>query len=84
MDAKLKSLTLIEMLRKAGVFVVQSLSKDKLSAQLAQAEKMGIPYILMMGQREASENSVVVRNLDTMSQETVKIDELVKYLKKLK
>ncbi len=83
-DAKLKSLTLIEILRKAGVFVVQSLAKDKLSAQLAQAEKMQIPYIIMMGQREASENSVVVRNMDSMSQETVKIDELVKYLKKLK
>ncbi|MEI8337978.1 MAG: His/Gly/Thr/Pro-type tRNA ligase C-terminal domain-containing protein [bacterium] len=83
-DAKLKSLTLIEMLRKAGVYVVQSLAKDKLSAQLEQAAKMGIPYIIMMGQREASENSVVVRNMDSMSQETVSTDHLVKYLKKLK
>ncbi|MFA6463837.1 MAG: His/Gly/Thr/Pro-type tRNA ligase C-terminal domain-containing protein [Candidatus Paceibacterota bacterium] len=83
-DAKLKSLTLIEMLRKAGVYVIQSLAKDKLSAQLEQVTKMGIPYIIMMGQREASENSVVVRNMDSMSQETVSIDHLVKYLKKLK
>ena len=83
-DAKLKSLTLIEMLRKAGVYVVQSLAKDKLSAQLDQVTKLGIPYIIMMGQREASEHSVVVRNMDSMSQETVSIDHLVKYLKKLK
>ncbi len=83
-DAKLKSLTLIETLRKSGIYVVQSLAKDKLSLQLAQAEKMGIPYIILMGQREASENSVVVRNMDSMSQETVSIEHLVKYLKKLK
>ncbi len=83
-DAKLKSLALIEMLRLAKIPVEQSLSKDKLSVQLATAEKMGIPYIIIMGQKEALENSVVVRNLETRCQETVLISELPQYLKKLK
>jgi histidyl-tRNA synthetase len=82
-DAKLKSLALIEMLRQAKIPIEQSLSKDKLSIQLATAEKMNIPYIIIMGQKEAIENSVVVRNLETRCQETVLISELTDYLKKL-
>ncbi len=82
--AKLKSLALIETLRQAQIPVVQSLSKDKLSAQLAQAEKMAIPYIIMMGQKESNENSVLIRNMETMEQDTVNIDSLVKFLGKLK
>lgn len=82
-DAKLKSLSLIEMLRQAKIPMEQSLSKDKLTLQLTSAEKMNIPYILIMGQKEAIENSVVVRNMSTRCQETVLIKDLVSYLKKL-
>lgn len=83
-DAKLKSLSLIESLRLANIPVMQSLSKDKLSMQLVSAEKAGIPYIIIMGQKEAMENSVVVRNTRTMSQETVPVSGLTRYLKSLK
>ncbi len=83
-DAKLKSLKIIEMLRQANIPVFQSLAKDKLTQQLGLAEKLQVPYIIMMGQKEAMENSVVVRDMNTMSQETVLIDELVKFLKKIK
>jgi len=83
-DAKLKSLALIEMLRQSKIHVEQSLSKDKLSVQLGVAEKMEIPYIIIMGQKEALENSVVVRNMNTRCQETILIKELPAYLKKLK
>jgi histidyl-tRNA synthetase len=82
-SAKLQSLKIMELLRQAGIPVEQSLSKDKLSLQLATAEKMNIPYIIMLGQKEAIEHSVVVREMKTMSQETVLMTELVSYLKKL-
>ena len=83
-EAKLKSLAIIEILRKAHVPVVQSLSKDSLSAQLAVAEKSGAPYVIIFGQKEAVEKSVIVRNMETRSQETVKIDALCEYIKHLK
>lgn len=82
--AKKKSLIIIESLRKAKIPVYQSLSKDKLSVQLTQAEKLNIPYIIMMGQKEAIENTVVVRHMQTRSQDTVEIDILVTHLKGLK
>lgn len=83
-DAKLKSLCVIEILRKAHVPVIQSLSKDSLSAQLAVAEKSGAPYVIIFGQKEAMEKSVIVRNMETRSQDTVKMDELNTYIKHLK
>ncbi len=83
-DAKLKSLRVIEMLRQAKVPLFQSLSKDKLQGQMSIAENLKIPYTIIMGQKEAMENSVIVRNMASRSQETVRIDDLPKYLEKVK
>lgn len=82
-DAKLKSLGIIEMLRVANIPVHQSLSRDKITSQLAAAEKMNVPYILILGQKEAIEESVTIRHMITRVQETVPIVELIAYLKKL-
>lgn len=83
-DAKLKSLNVIEILRKAKVPIAQSISKDSLGAQLAIAEKMGVKYTIIFGQKEALENSVIVRDMSTRSQETVPIKKLLDYIKELK
>lgn len=83
-EAKLKSLNIIDVLRKAHVPVAHSLSKDSLGSQLAVAEKLAIPYALIFGAKEALENSVIVRNMSNRSQETVKLDKLLEYLKELK
>jgi len=84
LEAKLKSLNIIETLRKAHMPIIQSLSKDSLGAQLSIAEKLGIPYALIFGVKEAIDNSVIVRNMSNRSQETVKLDKLLEYLKSLK
>ncbi|MEK7569381.1 MAG: histidine--tRNA ligase [Patescibacteria group bacterium] len=83
-EAKLKSLNIIETLRKAHIPIAQTISKDSLSAQLATAEKMSIPYAIIFGVKEALENSVIVRHMGNRSQETVKLAKLVDYLKDLK
>lgn len=63
---------------------MQSLSKDSLGAQLAVAEKSGTPYVMIFGQMEAVHDTVIVRNMETRSQETVPIAELAAYIKHLK
>jgi len=82
-EAKLKSLNIIETLRKAHIPMAQALSKDSLGAQLAMAEKSGAPYTIIFGQKEAIEHSVIVRNMETRSQETVKQKNLAEYMKNL-
>lgn len=83
-EAKLKSLCVMEILRKAKIPVHQSISKDSLGAQLSMAEKMEVPYCIIFGQKEAMDNSVIVRNMKTHSQDTVKVDALSEYIKHLK
>ena len=83
-EAKLKSLGIIDILRKAHIPIAQSLSKDSLGSQLAVAEKLGIPYALIFGVREALENTVIVRDMQSRSQETVKLPKLLEHLKEIK
>ena len=83
-EAKLKSLNIIEILRKAHVPIAQSLSKDSLGSQLAIAEKLAIPYAIIFGVKEALDNSVIVRDMSNRSQDTIKLSKLLEYLKELK
>jgi histidyl-tRNA synthetase len=83
-EAKLKSLAIIEELRQAKIPVAHSLSKDGLSQQLAIAEKLKVKQVLIFGQKEALEGSVIVRDMKTRSQKTVTIDKLAEYIKKQK
>ena len=83
-DARLKSLNVLEMLRKAKIPVRQAISKDNLGSQLALAEKLGLPYVVIFGQKESIDGTAIVRNMKDRSQKIVKLDKLVEYLKKLK
>lgn len=83
-EAKLKSLNVIEILRKSKILVSQSLSRDMLGGQIALAEKMKMPYTIIMGKKESMENTVMVRDMNTRSQEIIPLYNLSDYLKKLK
>ncbi|MCK9345091.1 MAG: histidine--tRNA ligase [Candidatus Pacebacteria bacterium] len=83
-EAKLKSFGIIETLRKAHIPIAQSLSKDGLGQQLAIAERSGAPYTIIFGQKEALDNTIIARNMETRSQETVKLADLPDFVKHLK
>lgn len=80
--AKKKSLTLLESLRKAEIQVTESLGKESLKAQLRAADKFGSPLALIFGQREAFEESVIVRDLKSGIQETVPLRKLAETIKR--
>jgi histidyl-tRNA synthetase len=81
--AKLRMLNVIELLRKEKIPVYHSLTKEKITGQLSSAEYLGVSHILIMGQKEALESTIVVRSVDTREQETVHTKELAKHLKTL-
>jgi histidyl-tRNA synthetase len=82
--AKIKSLKIIDELRNAKIFVHQSISKDKLTTQLAKAKKMRADYVIIIGQKEAHDGTVVIRDMRIHSQVSVPQEKLVEYLKGLK
>lgn len=83
-EAKMKSMNIIETLRLAKIPVTHALVKDSLGSQLAIAEKLGLSYTIIFGQKEALENLVIVRDMEKHSQKNVPLEELADYLKKLK
>jgi histidyl-tRNA synthetase len=80
--AKRKSLKLSEEFRKANIQIAESLGRDSLKAQLARADKLGASYTLILGQKEAVEGTIIIRDMKTGKQQTVKLDKVVKKLKK--
>jgi histidyl-tRNA synthetase len=81
-EAQRRTLTVLEMLRQAEIPVHQSLLFDKIGEQMTRAKQLATPYILIMGYKEAMENTVLVREVSTNSQEAVPVDELPNYLKR--
>ena len=80
--AKRKSLRLYEDFRKSKILIAESLSKDSLKTQLRSADRLGASYTLILGQREALEGTVIVRDMKTGRQDTIKIDKVVGEIKK--
>ncbi|KKW24176.1 MAG: Histidine-tRNA ligase [Parcubacteria group bacterium GW2011_GWF2_52_12] len=83
-DAKLRSFQVTEILRKARIPIAHSLGKDSLGTQLGIAEKMDVPYCIILGQKEVIDGTVIVRTMANRSQDTVKLEKLPEYLKHLK
>lgn len=82
-EAKRKSLPLLDMLRVKHIRVYHHLGRDKLTAQIAGVDQTGVSHMIIIGQREALENSATVRNISTRAQETVPFQDLPRYLKSL-
>ncbi len=80
--AKKRSLALIELLRGEGIDVGECLGKESLKAQLRSADKSHAPFALIFGQKEALEESIIVRDLQTGAQETVPLHRLVADVKR--
>jgi len=80
--AKRKSLGLLEDFRKAKIPVAESLGRDSLKAQLKIANKIGVKYALIFGQKEALEGTIIIRDMKTGRQETVKLEKVVEEMKK--
>jgi len=83
-EAKHRSLEVIEALKNEKIFVYHMLGRDKFGSQFALAEKSKVPYVIIMGKKEFLENSVMVRENATRTQQTVPIEKLAEYIKKFK
>lgn len=81
--AKLRSLEVSDILREARIPVLQSFDSSKLSPQLSAASAAGVSHLIIMGQREALDGTVIVRAADNSAQTTLGLTQLPRYLKAL-
>ena len=80
---KVKSLQLIDTLRKANIPVHQNLASDSLSAQLRAAEALGVKYTIIIGQKEFVDGTVILRDMDARNQEHVPLTQVAQRLKRV-
>jgi histidyl-tRNA synthetase len=79
---KRKALKLFEELRRAGIPTAQAFSKDSLKAQLRIASRLGSTWTLILGQKEALDGMIIVREMSSGIQEMIGLDKVVDELKK--
>jgi len=80
--AKRKSLKLMGDFRKARIKVAESFGRDSLRAQFSRADHLGVKYTLIIGQKEALEGVVIIKDMKTGKQEIVKLDKVAEKMKK--
>lgn len=80
-QAKKMSVRLINELRSAGIPVAEELGKKTLRLQLKAAEKEA-GVALIVGQKEAFEGTVMIRNIKTGAQETLVAEKLAEQVRK--
>ncbi len=81
-QAKRKCLVLFEDLLKAGIRVVENLSKDGLRPQLEMSNKLGVKYTLILGQKEVVDDTILIRDMEGGIQEVVDFKKVIPELKK--
>lgn len=82
-EARMKALPIIETLRTSRIPVYHYLGLEKLVAQMETAQRLSAPYLLIVGQKEALDNTVTIRNVSSRAQDTVPLGTLPHYLKHL-
>lgn len=75
--AKLKAFTLLDSLWHAHVALDQAILATSIQDQMKRAHDSGAKYLAIIGQREALDDTVIVRNVGTQLQETVPLTALV-------
>jgi histidyl-tRNA synthetase len=80
--AKKKSFKLLEDFRKMKILAAESFGRDSLRAQFKMADRLKVRYTLLLGQKEVMEEKVIIKDMKTGKQDTVKLDKVVKEIKK--
>ncbi|MDP3970154.1 MAG: histidine--tRNA ligase [bacterium] len=81
-SAQKYSLGLMERLRGDGFKVRANLVKGSLSAQLKAANKIGSRFTLIIGQKELLDGTIIMRDMESGSQEIIDIKKISDELKK--
>ncbi len=75
-EARIRSISIIETFRREKIPIEQCIQYERFSEQMAYAEAIQTKYIIIIGQREARDGVVLLRNAESRSQTTVRIDQL--------
>ncbi|HOR42279.1 MAG TPA: His/Gly/Thr/Pro-type tRNA ligase C-terminal domain-containing protein, partial [Atribacterota bacterium] len=79
----ISALKIANQIRAEGIATEMDFLGKSLKAQLRVANKLEIPYVLILGSDEMKENKVSLKNMLTGAQEIVALENILPYLKSL-
>ncbi len=80
--AKKRGIVLIESLRNSNISISESFGNDSLKNQILQAESRNIPILVIIGQKEVADDTAIIKDRKSGSQEIVPFGKLLENLKK--
>lgn len=81
--AKKKSLKLFSELEKNGILTAESFGRGSLKSQLRVANRLGVEVTIIIGQKEALDDTAIVKDMLSGTQETVTRERLFDAVKKI-
>jgi len=81
-EARKKTLRLYEELKQAGYYVAESMSKNGIKPQLELANKLGVRYSLILGQKEIIDGTILIRDMEGGIQEVINYEKIFIELEK--
>lgn len=82
LEARKKSMLLFEELRQDGFRLAEAMSKRGLKDQLEIANKKGVKYVVILGQKEIADGTVLIRDMESGVQEVVDFRKIKTELRK--
>ncbi len=80
--ARRVGLKLYEQFRQGGIPVAEAFGKNALKTQLESANKFGVPYTLILGQKEVLDGTVIIRDMESGAQEIADREKIVQIMKR--
>lgn len=75
-----KALEIASMLRSQNIAAEVYLEDGKMKKKMAYADRLGVPYVIVVGEDEISSGQYTVRNMSTGEQNKLTIDQIVSHI----
>ena len=76
-----KPIEIANKLRSEGINTEIYLNNKKLKAKMKYADKLKIPYVMVIGEDEINSNVFKIKNMETGEEKNIKIEEIKNQLK---
>ena len=83
MGTEIQCLKIAQNLRNAGYKVEVEMKNKKMKKALDYANNENIPYVLILGEDELSNNCITLKDMNNKTQEQINLDNLTEKIKKL-
>ncbi len=70
-EAKVMALQVMQELREARIPFAESINRDGMQQQLKMADRLKVDWVVIVGQKEVLDNTVILRNMESGMQEVV-------------